>query len=728
MKVDAMDDRGDSHAISDRPMDSVSAPDREAFRRRWSWETILSLTVIASVALFFRLPYLTTRSIWYDEASSWQTASFSITGVIESLRRNVHMPLYYWLLKAWMFIWGDSVLALRGLSVLLGVVTALAMYAVAREYCRSCAERSTEFDRWFLPSLAGLLVAVNAFQINASIEARMYALGTALSALSVWALMRVLAMPSSRRRWGVWVGLCILLTYTHHHCLFLVASQFTFLMGYSFLRARGGKAEGKGVLLWTLAAAGIVFAAYIPGLMLLSAQLSRVKQDYWTVPLSMSLVNRTFLEFASPLLASGNGIVWGGLVLGLTAVAGAIVAYRVRLMEGLVLAVGTLPMVFAGTVTLLATPVWEGRFFRFSQPFLLLILALAVMKVTTRTGVRVVMVGVLLVGMTIASIGFWEMRGVPTRPGMRGVMARIVSSGDENLTIIANSNIHYFPAKYYAPPGVKVWLLESATHEFWGDHLIRSWDVIPNADFQREAREGVWILSHSPIPAGIDGLQEAVVEEEFVSSYDHGVPNWEIHASYVRTLSEKELFKKALADVQEGVTDALDLVANKEPVRYLTALGTVPHLRYVMLDATNVGNDDLRLLAGCVNIENLSLVNTEVTDEGLPHLQPFTKLRKLDLDFCKIGDEGLQVVAGLPNLERLSLAGTSITDGGLRYLQSAIRLRCVCLDSTKITDAGLKSIAAIPNLQILYVGDTDLGDEAIADLKEARPALEVFRQ
>ena len=28
------------------------------------------------VAVAFRLPYLTERSLWYDEASSWQTAKF----------------------------------------------------------------------------------------------------------------------------------------------------------------------------------------------------------------------------------------------------------------------------------------------------------------------------------------------------------------------------------------------------------------------------------------------------------------------------------------------------------------------------------------------------------------------------------------------------------------------------------------------------------------------------
>ena len=78
-----------------------------------------------------RVPYLTTRSIWYDEASSWQTASFPLSGTLDSLRLNVHPPLYYWVLKAWMAAFGESVLALRGLSVLFGLLTVAGMYLAA---------------------------------------------------------------------------------------------------------------------------------------------------------------------------------------------------------------------------------------------------------------------------------------------------------------------------------------------------------------------------------------------------------------------------------------------------------------------------------------------------------------------------------------------------------------------------------------------------------------------
>ena len=55
---------------------------------RWDW----GLAAAAAVALALRLPYITGRSLWYDESSSWQTAKFSFPELIRSVRLNVHLP------------------------------------------------------------------------------------------------------------------------------------------------------------------------------------------------------------------------------------------------------------------------------------------------------------------------------------------------------------------------------------------------------------------------------------------------------------------------------------------------------------------------------------------------------------------------------------------------------------------------------------------------------------
>src|SRR5271166_5277554 len=90
---------------------------------RWSavrWT--VAVLLLAALALACRLPYLTERSLWYDEASSWQTAKFPLVELMRSVRLNVHMPLYYLLLKGWMAALGESVVALRGFSISFGAL------------------------------------------------------------------------------------------------------------------------------------------------------------------------------------------------------------------------------------------------------------------------------------------------------------------------------------------------------------------------------------------------------------------------------------------------------------------------------------------------------------------------------------------------------------------------------------------------------------------------------
>src|SRR4051794_1732263 len=86
-----------------------------------------ALLLVTAVAVALRLPYLTRRSLWYDEASSWQTATFPFHEMMASVRLNVHMPLYYLLLKVWMAVFGESAAALRGFSVSFGALTVAVM-------------------------------------------------------------------------------------------------------------------------------------------------------------------------------------------------------------------------------------------------------------------------------------------------------------------------------------------------------------------------------------------------------------------------------------------------------------------------------------------------------------------------------------------------------------------------------------------------------------------------
>ncbi len=51
------------------------------------------LLAITLVMIFPRVWHLESKSLWFDEAASWRTSSFSPSEMLRSLAGNVHTPL-----------------------------------------------------------------------------------------------------------------------------------------------------------------------------------------------------------------------------------------------------------------------------------------------------------------------------------------------------------------------------------------------------------------------------------------------------------------------------------------------------------------------------------------------------------------------------------------------------------------------------------------------------------
>jgi 4-amino-4-deoxy-L-arabinose transferase-like glycosyltransferase len=83
---------------------------------------------------------------------------------------DIHPPGYYWLLKAWTLLFGDSAGALRALSALSGVGVVALVHLIARQLAGGDGRW-----RWF-PLAAAAVAALNPLQIYYGQEARMYML------------------------------------------------------------------------------------------------------------------------------------------------------------------------------------------------------------------------------------------------------------------------------------------------------------------------------------------------------------------------------------------------------------------------------------------------------------------------------------------------------------------------------------------------------------------------
>jgi 4-amino-4-deoxy-L-arabinose transferase-like glycosyltransferase len=170
----------------------------------------LVISIILLLAAALRFYRLSSQSLWADEGNSVALARRSFVEIAQRTAFDIHPPLYYWLLKIWISLFGAGEIGLRSLSAVLGIALVYLIWLLG--------------TRLFSPgvgAVAALLAAVSPFQVYYSQEARMYMLLTVLGTLTVlvaWLILENYATGGRNR--GFLGTLYILLVaaglYTHY--------------------------------------------------------------------------------------------------------------------------------------------------------------------------------------------------------------------------------------------------------------------------------------------------------------------------------------------------------------------------------------------------------------------------------------------------------------------------------------------------------------------------------
>lgn len=227
-------------------------------------------TFIATIALALvvRLLGIAARPIWYDEAfailfsekgpAAMVRGTLTVTGTAAA---DVHPLGYYTLLWMWMRAFGESLVAVRSLSILAG----LALVAVILLLGRSLFKPGTAVA-------AGLLAALAPFQVHYAQEIRMYAFLCLWLLLATYAYWR--ALRSSGWAWVIGFGIfAALAQYTQN----LAAFYLVCLALWPLLTR-----NWKGLRVALLGGA-LAVLMYLPWLVHLPSQLAKVQQNYWVL-------------------------------------------------------------------------------------------------------------------------------------------------------------------------------------------------------------------------------------------------------------------------------------------------------------------------------------------------------------------------------------------------------------------------------------------------------------
>jgi mannosyltransferase len=147
------------------------------------------LAVTAGVAAALRFHSLAAKSFWFDEGVSVAIARLDWYNFARILwRREANMSLYYLLLRGWLHF-GRSEFFVRSLSVCFAVASIPVIYLLGRRL----------FDAR-VGLLAAALLAVNAYHVQYSQDARSYSLMVLLCLLSSLHFLKYLGEPTRRNR------------------------------------------------------------------------------------------------------------------------------------------------------------------------------------------------------------------------------------------------------------------------------------------------------------------------------------------------------------------------------------------------------------------------------------------------------------------------------------------------------------------------------------------------
>jgi hypothetical protein len=110
------------------------------------------------------------------------------------------------------------------------------------------------------------------------------------------------------------------------------------------------------------------------------------------------------------------------------------------------------------------------------------------------------------------------------------------------------------------------------------------------------------------------------------------------------------------------------LSVKRESARWILAdYRPISQVQFLELNATDVGDDECRMLSRLGHLRVLKLAGTAITVKGVRELTNCDSLEKIDLSFTEIGNDDLFMVMSMKGLREVTVEGCSnLSDDSIR--------------------------------------------------------------
>lgn len=425
--------------------------------------------LLGIIALALRVLPFAQQSLSVDEGVIWATCKFPLSQIVSRLisLHEVHPPLYFLLQALWMRL-GDSELMLRLPSMLCGTLLVVLAYAWFRR-----------LGSPFTATLGTLLMALSAFQMLYSREARMYPLLSLLCLASLYCFTRLAGLggpdrkglPGNRIPWGpAYVASTLLALYVHYYALLILLVQVCYL-AFSGRSGRPAESSGSSAGSWILRLL-LVGLGFLPWFLVQYFLTGKLFYQAGAQDLSLrfkpgllQLVMVYFdLTFSHTLkYVPYSALATALLVLAACAWALGSLAAPQRLFLALVL---FLPPLAAWTLSAF-TPIriYEFKYFMVITPALWFLLAAFVTRVPWRTLGSTALV--FLVAVNLTSAANYTYNPDYANQDWRGLAQRIKQSGSPADFLVVEPAMNWSALGYYYRGPATV---------FAADQLPPEWD------------------------------------------------------------------------------------------------------------------------------------------------------------------------------------------------------------------------------------------------------------
>lgn len=478
---------------------------------------------------------ITKSSIWFDEAFGAYMIHFNFADIFKYTAADVHPPMFYWLLKLWSMMFGNTELALRSMSVFFGGIAIIFGYLLTNRLFDKKAAR-----------ISLLFMVLSPMLVRYGQEMRMYALVAAIGLAATYVL--TIAVESKKRLpWVIYGILVALGMWTHYLMAIVWLAHWIWradcLIGAGIKKGFFKKFFSKQ---WIMAHV-IAVALFLPWIPFFVFQIFNIQTNGFWIP---AVTPDTIPNFVTNVIFYQDiGNVTGWLAFGFIIIVVAVVLWSLRMCELLLgskqrqsyrlifwLAAAPVLLLFLSSMPPLRSS-FVDRYLISS------VIGIAIfMGVTLGLGLKfmgsklrilaiIVMTGFMILGVTnVWHFGNYSKTSDASN-NTREIVKAAMDNSKDNEPIIADSPWIFYEAVFYATDKHPVYFIDADTQYQYGSlDMLKYNDQHKIKDIASFTRQNpvVWYIG---LPRGADFKAPypnwKILQKEYVNDSINGKPAYE---------------------------------------------------------------------------------------------------------------------------------------------------------------------------------------------------------